>query len=212
MPKDTSLTLVYFDAKGIAEISRLLFALAQVNYVDKRYPLKKDGDTYIHDEFTKDKNKGLFVKSFGKLPILKSGDHLISQSKAIERYIAKRFRFLGNSPMEEAKIDSICEHIRDIKHRYESMYKNDTSKYYGEVLSEELKNLVNTFDENTTFAIGEKISLADVTIYHLITHYYDSGEIKKIVTGIPRIMNIVMRVASRPEIRVYIEDRKVTPF
>ena len=41
----------------------------------------------------------------------------IGQSKAIERYIARRYGLLGANEIEAAQIDAITEHIRDAKEK-----------------------------------------------------------------------------------------------
>ena len=39
----------------------------------------------------------------------------IGQSKAIERYLARRFGLMGENAEDEAMIDCIAEHCRDVK-------------------------------------------------------------------------------------------------
>src|SRR4051812_27413006 len=97
--EDEQLTLVYFNAKGLAETSRILLALAHVDYVDQRYPIEivdPIKHIYVRNEFDIDKKAGKFDKSMGKLPILRVKDFYgtfteIAQSKAIERYISKQY-------------------------------------------------------------------------------------------------------------------------
>ena len=54
-------------------------------------------------------------KSLGKLPFLNVGEGVISQSKAIERYLAARFKMMWDTMEESALIDSHCGYIRDFK-------------------------------------------------------------------------------------------------
>jgi len=52
--------LNYFNGRGLAEISRLLFAVADVSYEDYRYPLQiNDWKTFdmVREEFDEDKKK-----------------------------------------------------------------------------------------------------------------------------------------------------------
>lgn len=212
------LTLVYFNARGIAENIRFLLALAQVEYNDKRYPVNvvdAKNKIFTHEEFDLDKKNGVFEKSMGKLPylIVGSGDdaQVISQSKSIERYISKKYRLMGSNLIEEARIDAVCESIRDIKERYDKT--GDKVGYLKYEFPIDLQNLVKILDSDTKYAIGNRMSLADVSIYHLIIHYFDDKEIvKSIASSNEKIRNVVVRVASRPEIRVYLTDRVKTPF
>ena len=76
-------------------------------------------------------------KSMGKVPFLVVKDEggnevTICQSKAIERYLAHRYGFMGSSELEAAQIDSLCECVRDFKDLYQPVSKlnmlHETSK------------------------------------------------------------------------------------
>lgn len=220
---DSELTLVYFNARGLAETSRILLALAQVDYVDQRYPLEivdPIKHIYVRDEFEADKKAGKFDKSMGKLPLLRIIENgnvtEIAQSKAIERYISKRYGLMGTNLLEEAKIDTVCECIRDIKDRYQKIRSGTNEEkdhYFSTILPNEFADLVKVLDSSTKYAIGNKLSLADVNIYCLVTQFYDNKEaVKNIAASIPRIRDIVIKVASKPEVRVYLQDRPQTAF
>ncbi len=220
---ESELTLIYFNAKGLAETSRILLALAQVDYIDKRYPLDiidPIKHIYVRNEFDQDKKAGVFDKSMGKLPILKitENGHVIEipQSKAIERYISKRYGLMGNGLLEEAKIDAICECIRDIKDRYQKIRAGtdeEKANYFNFNLQTELVDLAKVLDQSTKCAVGNRLSLADISIYCLVTQFYDNKDsVKNIAANIPKIRDIVIKVATRPEVRVYLSDRPVTAF
>ena len=118
--------LVYFNLRGLAETSRLILAINHEEYDDFRYNFSVlDMSKYQFDkpEFDKDKENGLLLKSMNKLPYLEVDGNIICQSKAIERYLAQRFNMMGSSLLEFAKIDSICEAVRDIKELYQSIKK-----------------------------------------------------------------------------------------
>ena len=118
--------------------------------------------------------------------------------------------------MEEAKIDAVCECIRDIKDRYQKVRSGtdeEKANYFNNVLPTEFSDLAKVLDTNTKYAIGNKLSLADVSIYCLVTQFYDNKDpVKNAAANIPRIRDIVIRVASRPEVRVYLTDRPETKF
>lgn len=217
------LTLIYFNARGLAETSRILLALAQVEYTDKRYPLEivdPIKHIYVRNEFDADKKAGRFDKSMGKLPILRITENFVTteipQSKAIERYISKKYRLMGGNNLEEAKIDAVCECIRDIKDRYQQIRAGTDSEkdtYFNQTLATEFLDLSKVLDTNCAYAVGNKISLADVSIYCLVSQFYDNKEVvKNVAANIPKIRDIIIRVAARPEIRVYLTDRPVTAF
>ena len=100
------------------------------NYEDFRYPLNIiDLKTFNMEkvEFENDKKENKLINSLNKVPFLEVDGVTIPQSKAIERYLATRGNMMGDSPLEYARIDSICECIRDFKDAYQKV-RNDKDK------------------------------------------------------------------------------------
>jgi hypothetical protein len=56
----------------------------------------------------------------GTVPILDVGCACIPQSKAIERFVARKLGLLGIDPFEEALVDAVCELIRDMEQALEA--------------------------------------------------------------------------------------------
>lgn len=209
--------LVYFNAMGLAETSRLLLALAQVKYEDYRFPLEvidSDAHKYKKDDFDTAKADGKFNCSMGKLPFLEIDGEIIFQSKAIERFLARRYGFMGSNELEAAKIDAICESIRDFKDKY--LQNKDNEKYFEEILFKDLNDLVKVLGNSSCFAVGDKVSLADITIYNFVTNFFKENLNKKYVIPlagqIDKIREIVINIASRPEIIVWKQKRPKTLF
>ena len=212
--------LVYFNVKGLGETSRILLALAGAEFEDYRYPLQVvDLASYkfIKTEFDLDKANGKLVKSQGKVPYLEVDGQVISQSKAIERYISRRFNLLGDDEISAARIDSIGEGIRDIKDLYFKEKRNpdgDLEKWFSEVLPDKLNSLENLLDDETLFtsdhAVGGKLSYADVLLYSFLREFFDNKEaasraeeettrIKKIVRSLSENNVLKSYLANRPE-------------
>jgi glutathione S-transferase len=208
--------LIYFNVKGLAETTRVLFAMSGTNYEDYRYNFEVVGGEYKKEEFDKDKEK--FECSMGKLPILeiKIGDKVeqIGQSKSIERYLAREFGLMGSNKIEEAKIDSICECIRDIKERYQSIKKTDgINKYFEETIYNELEKLSKVLDNKSKLAVGEKLSLADITIYMFIKEYFDrSEEVIEQAKKIKRYDSIIEELDKHDKLQEWFKQRPNTLF
>ena len=163
------LTLNYFNGRGLAETSRLILAVVDKKYKDFRYPLEViDWKTYnmVRKEFDEDKASGKLWKSMGKLPFLEVGGQVISQSKSIERYLARRFKLMGDTNEEGALIDSYCEYIRDFKTAYQTVRKAENkeeamAKWFGETLPEKLSLIA-------IFSFGKSLSLYPLSTIPLV--------------------------------------------
>ena len=182
------LKLNYFNGKGMGETSRLIMVAAGAKFEDYRYPIKIiDWSTYNMErkKFDDDKAAGKLWKSLGKLPFLNVGEGIISQSKAIERYLATRFKMMGDTSEEGALIDSYCEYIRDFKTAYQAVKRKENreealKEWFKTTLPERLmafdKLLFGNMDfqnmvtppANRQFAVGDKLSLADIVIYSFL--------------------------------------------
>lgn len=215
--------LVYFNLRGLAETSRLLFAINHQDYEDFRYNFSvKDISKYDFEkpEFDNDKSNGLLLKSMNKLPYLEVDGNVICQSKAIERYLAHRFNMMGSTLIESARIDSICEAVRDIKDLYQSVRKTPEEekqqamdKWFNETLVERLNLLSNLCDSDSSYCIGNALSLADVVIYCLITQFFDNKEgSMKAVSQNKTINSIVENINSINAVQTWLSKRPNTIF
>merc|ERR1719431_1574516 len=105
----TDIKLTYFDARGRAELSRLILSYAGVEFNDER--LK--GDTF-----------GV-VKSFlpyGQLPVLQYKGETICQSISIARFLAAEFGLGGKDNLESAQADEIVDAISDLQNAMIKVY------------------------------------------------------------------------------------------
>ena len=97
--------LVYFNLKGRAESSRILFELAKQKYEDYRAEFS---------EWPELKLKQVFQQ----LPVLEITEDgkksVIAQSHTIERFLASRFGLDGKNDIERAHCDMVAEQVRDI--------------------------------------------------------------------------------------------------
>jgi glutathione S-transferase len=92
--------LTYFNGRGLAELSRLIFAEAGVEYVDNR----------IQDN-TELKKSGKLP--FGQVPILEYNGQILAQSRAIARFLSRLYGFYGKTEWEGAQIDMILDGVVD---------------------------------------------------------------------------------------------------
>lgn len=214
--------LTYFNGRGLAETSRILFAISGEEYEDFRYPLEII-DWATHDmkkeEFEQDKKDGKLLGSLNKLPSLELDGVVIPQSKAIERFLAGRFNLMGENSVQAATIDSICECVRDFKDMYQKVRalpeeeKDEGMKeWFTVTLVEKLGLLENLLSEGG-FSVGGKLSLADVVLFSFITQFFDNHEASYNATlATPKLRAIVDTVASHEKVIEWIEKRPKTAF
>jgi len=233
--------LTYFNGRGLAETSRLVFAAACVDFEDNRYPLTVlDWATFKMErkEFDEDKATGKLWQSMDKLPFLEVEGEVISQSKAIERFLASKFDMMGSTPLEAAKIDSLCEWVRDFKDMYQKVRNASAdekeeakSKFFGETLPERLvafnkivavtvtssqcseENVFNFTGSEQLYAVGNKLSLADIVIYAFLVEFFDDKELaQKAYETCDKLKAVVNTVSNVEGIKKWLETRPQTPF
>ena len=155
-----SLKLVYFDARGVVENARILLAISNIPYEDQRFSIKPaaSGSGFEYPEFAAFKAQGELKANMDRAPLLFVGTDVIGQSKAIERYVARRGGLMGSNDIEAAQIDCICEHIRDIKEKYGKVRaiadaaekETAMSKWFDTELSEWLTKLETSLPSGRT--------------------------------------------------------------
>lgn len=214
--------LVYFNGRGFAETSRLILALKNIDYEDFRYPIEIiDWKTHniIKKEFDEDKQNGKLKGSLNKLPYLLVNGNIIPQSKAIERYLAEKYGMMGSNAIDKAKIDSICECVRDFKDLYQSVRrlgedkkKEGMNKWFSETLPEKMGLLENIVGDEC-HCVGNNDSLADIVLYSFITQFFDEKEkAMSTLDKCPKILGIVKNIASNSNIKKWLSTRPNTPF
>jgi len=212
--------LVYFNGRGLAETSRIVLSINGIDFEDFRYPIN---EKWEKPEFDEDKKNGKLTRSLNKLPYLEvcEGDttHCIPQSKAIERYLARKYNMMGSSDVESARIDAICEVIRDIKEAYQNVRKVEEDKkedamkeWFSETLVERLK-LLDGIVDGGLHCVGDKLSLADVVLYCLITQFFtDVESAKKAVEKTSNLKKVVEHVKSNSQVKKWLNSRPKSMF
>mmetsp|Transcript_9155 Transcript_9155/g.33798 ORF Transcript_9155/g.33798 Transcript_9155/m.33798 type:complete len:236 (-) Transcript_9155:161-868(-) len=167
-------TIRYFSLRGRAEIPRMMFEVAGEKYES----IYQKGE-----EWPQEKARLLesCTHSQGALPVYQDAQvGTLTQSKAINRYVAKKLGFYGNNLAEEARIDEYVECVVEI---WESLFMCIYSPQFEEQKDaakdehiKKLKNLENflfsdkkKFSSNPEkFLVGDKLSLADFSLVFLL--------------------------------------------
>eukprot|EP00568_Trieres_chinensis_P003974 CAMPEP_0183292692 /NCGR_PEP_ID=MMETSP0160_2-20130417/1657_1 /TAXON_ID=2839 ORGANISM="Odontella Sinensis, Strain Grunow 1884" /NCGR_SAMPLE_ID=MMETSP0160_2 /ASSEMBLY_ACC=CAM_ASM_000250 /LENGTH=251 /DNA_ID=CAMNT_0025453685 /DNA_START=66 /DNA_END=821 /DNA_ORIENTATION=- len=222
------LTLKYFDGRGRAETARILLALAGEEYDDHRYamtPGKMESAAFLAA-----KEAGDLKANLGKAPLLITADGVeIGQSHAIERYLARELGFMGSTPVEEALVDCVAEHCRDVR---DAQFRKGFSAFLRDKTDEEkaalraewfdtdLPAVLGKIDEAIRetgtggFAVGNKRSLADVAIWSMLKDCYPpyAEDTAKSAEGCAALKAVVESVDAEPTVRKWVEERPETLF
>jgi len=156
------------------------------------------------------------------LEVTKNGKTtIISQSHAIERYLSRHFGFLGSTEEESGVIESIAEGVLDVVQAYMA-HKRNTNKeesdkgikqFFAETLPKHIGFFARFYEHNSHhngWAVGEKISLADIAIYHLFDFFDDQESVHKALAPHPLLGELRERVHGL--LSEWIARRPVTPF
>lgn len=154
--------LTYFNGRGRAEIIRLIFAAAGVQYED----IRVDGQTWSTIKPT---------TPFGQLPMLEIDGVKYCQSNSIARYLARKFDLAGKDEVEQLQSDMIIDCMEDaIKPMVIFMYETDEirkaegkKKFSEEQLPASyagLENLLKSNGGGDGYFVGSGLTWADLAL------------------------------------------------
>mmetsp|Transcript_17368 Transcript_17368/g.36268 ORF Transcript_17368/g.36268 Transcript_17368/m.36268 type:complete len:247 (-) Transcript_17368:182-922(-) len=223
-PMAEKMKLTYFDIRGLAEVTRLLFAASKVDYEDKRFSLSfgtpGDFSTIQRAEFDAAVAAGEMAAGMGKVPILEYKGVKVGQSKAIERFVAKQVGMMGSGEIEELQVDALCCCVTDIKDAYKAAKekgKDDKEAamkvWFGEALPEWLAKVEKTLPAAPgQWLVGSKMSLADVALYYFLLDpkgFFDDTEAAaKALAGAPRLNAACQAVLADAGISEWVNNKR----
>merc|ERR1740121_3316346 len=188
------ITLRYWNARGLMDVPRMILAIngkfPNDGYTDARYfregmPPAAEG---IAEPWADADIQSKLSNNLGRMPLMEVGDDSIGQSAAINYYLSAEFGMLGDSSLEGAHIMSIQEHIKEM-----GAARMSVMPFGQDITPEMLEKWFTTGAEDKSpavadgsnreryckwwaarieavvgdngFAVGNKISLADVLIF-----------------------------------------------
>ena len=202
----TKYTLIYFQSRGQAEVTRLIFAQAGVEYEDRRL---------TSEEWAKLKP----TTPTGVLPVLEVDGKMYPGSGPIARFVAERYGLAGTNDLENLEIAGIRDTIRDCtlklvqiflekdETRKADLVKEATETHIPKYL-EILEKLAAANDSAGGWLYGPKITYADLTFFvvsgyisKLAPNAFDKlkyAALQKLITSIENLPNIAKWLKERP--------------
>ncbi|KAK6470434.1 glutathione S-transferase Mu 3-like [Huso huso] len=163
--------LGYWDIRGLAQPIRLLLEYTGTQYEEKLYSC---GEAPDYDKSCWFDEKPKIGMDFPNLPYLMDGDHKISQSNAILRYIARKHSMCGETEEEMIRVDMMENLAMDFRNGFVMLcYGPDYEKRrpgYVLQLPAMLKQYSQFLGDRKWFA-GENITFVDFIMYELLDQH-----------------------------------------
>ncbi|CAI5451800.1 unnamed protein product [Caenorhabditis angaria] len=190
-----TITLHYFDVRGLGEYIRLLLIDQGIPFTDHRFEV-------FGEEWEKLKK----TMAFGQVPCLTDGNEEYVQTGAIMRYLGRKYDLYGSNISEAAYIDMVFECVRDLRMKYARYiyYSEETKENYDNVtLPGILENLSKLL--KTKFVVGDKISIADYVLFEEldVANTTAPGSLNKF----ENLKQLHANMSARPNIKKYLSTR-----
>jgi len=206
--KPGPMKMTYFDGRGRGEILRLILA--------------KGGKKYDDNRITFEQWPGLKKETpFGGLPMLEFNGKKFGQGLALALFLARENGLYGANNMENLMIDQIlmCREDILVPEAKVKFCKDDAER--AELLKGVCADVYPKFfgffntviKENPAksgFAVGKKISLADLIIFDVTQWISDMKP--EVMAPYPELKALLAKVAGTAGIKEYLAARKQTPF
>ena len=216
-PLHQKIKMIYFNARGRAEGARLILAEGKIEYEDYRFPTNHDNDTNpsrMNDAFLAIEPR----LTWGQVPAMEVGSTMITQTRAIERYVAKRAGLIPEDAVQAAFVDSVAEALTDLQAEViKTMWGKPedveaAKKEFAECILPRFGGQFSAVLTNSGSGFyGKEFCYVDLLSYALwdMINTHSGG---KVLDAFPLIKGHCETVASRPSIKAYIAARPNTPF
>ena len=197
--------LTYFDLRARAELIRLVFAQAGVQYTDERLAFQ---DWPARAPST----------PFGTLPVLEVDGKQLGGSLAIARYVAEKNGLGGACDFENALIASALDAMSDLMDKVIPLvFEKDESKktelkkgLEGEVnfTLSHLEKLVSSNKDG--WLVGSKVTYGDLAAFNFLGNV--SAFWPTALDKYPSLSQLHKRVEELPRIAKWLKDRPASAF
>ena len=213
-------TLVYFNARGRAELIRLVLAEAgvdwQEHHVGRGTPPAGGRPTDL-----------AALKASGELPFEavpvweEPGGFRLAQSLAIVNHLGRTHGLRGRSPVEAARVDEWLGAIEDVRaevRKLATIPAEQRAALRAELRTSILPRWLGLLDrhlrrnrDGAGFTVGDGPTVADLALYYLLELARDNG-MGEAIDRYPALVAFARRIASRPRVAAYLGSPKRPPF
>ena len=194
--------LTYFNLRARAELTRLIFAQAGVEYEDKRI---------AKEEWSELKPK----TPYGSLPTLEVDGKVLAGSLPIARFVAERHGLAGSNDLENTEIAGIMDCLGDLLQAFVKVIfesnetrKAELQKKFNEEESPKYLSLLEKRVTADGWLYGSKLTYADLAFFN----FCDNLNQPNALEAYPGLKAVQEKVAALPSIAKWVKDRPVTPL
>ncbi|XP_028735237.1 glutathione S-transferase Mu 7 isoform X2 [Peromyscus leucopus] len=204
-----SMTLGYWDIRGLAHAIRMLLEYTDSSYEEKRYTMG-DAPDYDQSQWLNEKFKlGL---DFPNLPYLIDGSHKITQSNAILRYLARKHNLCGETEEERIRVDILENQLMDNRMVLARLcYNPDFEKLKPGYLEQlpEMMRLYSEFLGKRPWFAGDKITFVDFIAYDVL----ERNQVfePKCLEAFPNLKDFISRFEGLKKISDYMKSSRFLP-
>ncbi|KAJ8712537.1 hypothetical protein PYW07_005379 [Mythimna separata] len=197
----------YFDAKALGESSRLLMAYGGQEFEDRRH---------TDEEWPAIKPKMLF----GTVPLLEIDGKQYAQSKAISRYLGRKYGLVGDTPEDALEIDQIVDFLVDFRLKAEetssrlmpdaAVRERNYAAYSKNVFPDYLEKLNAIIVKNNGHLALGKLTWADFMLAGSFDYLRNLLRMPDLSTKYPAFQQVVDNVYSIPQVKSYADAAPYT--
>ncbi|KAG6447466.1 hypothetical protein O3G_MSEX004991 [Manduca sexta] len=194
----------YFDGKAVGESIRMLLAYGGQEFEDVRLQF---------DNFAEFKPQ----TPFGQVPVLEIDGKKYAQSKAIARYLGRKYGLAGNDIEEDFEIDQVMDLFSDLRSTVTHI-KDQAAKdaKHAEMLETKypyyLQKLEEIITKNNGFLALGRLTWADF----IFVGYFDALKfflrMPDLEEKYPIFKKLVDAVVSIPKVKAYIDSSPKSPI
>ena len=198
--------LVYFNSRGSAEVTRLIFAQAGVKFEDKRV---------TNEEWAELKP----TTPTGTLPILEVDGKAFPGSGPIERFVAERHGLAGTDDLENLQLAGIADTIVDLVHKMIPVFfekdetrKAELQKEFAETHVPRYLGILEKWAGANNSAggwfYGPKVTYVDLKFF--VMGGYIKQQAPNVFDKFPALAKLITSIENLPNIAKWLKERPET--
>uniref|UniRef100_A0AC35THJ7 Glutathione transferase n=1 Tax=Rhabditophanes sp. KR3021 TaxID=114890 RepID=A0AC35THJ7_9BILA len=204
----------YFDLMGKGEVTRLILHYGGQDFKD---------DRVVYDAATWQETREKMNLPFGLMPLLEfeldGKRHKLSQSRAIETFLASRFDLLPKCELARAVALQYLLGIDDVMLNFKAFWLEQDLEKKAVLIKNAIKDQFHPFaarfnnfikENGTGFLVGDKLSVADIALYQML--WILSNKFTVSLDAYPEAQKLFQTVENNEKLKSYIDSRPDAPL